>query len=110
MTDGIYEAIIGDKWHSKRCGMIIRTRIFELCDGRYCNLSELAYAMGLSTSQVYRVREGKRGINQKFVIGAKKAFPSYRFEDLFYLADERDNDLTIGTNVASSGHSAGIMV
>ncbi|NQT04411.1 MAG: hypothetical protein HQ577_00225, partial [Dehalococcoidia bacterium] len=79
--------------------MIIRTRIFELCDLRYCNLAEMAHAMGLSASQVYRVREGKRSINQKFIVGAKKAFPNYRLEDLFYLADEWDNGLTIGTDV-----------
>lgn len=65
--------------------MIIKTRIFELCNGRYRNLSELARAMGLSVSQVYRVREGKRGINQKFIIGAKQAFPDYNLEQLFYL-------------------------
>jgi len=44
--------------------------------------------MGLSVSQVYRVREGKRSINQKFIIGAKKAFPNYRLDDLFYLDEE----------------------
>ena len=68
--------------------MIIRTRIFELRDGRYKNLSELAQAMGISVSQIYRVREGKRSINQKFIIGAIKAFPNHKFEDLFYLAPE----------------------
>ena len=68
--------------------MIIKTRIFELCNGSYQNLSELARAMELSVSQVYRVREGKRGINQKFIIGAKKAFPSYRLDELFYLEEE----------------------
>jgi hypothetical protein len=40
--------------------------------------------MELSVSQVYRVREGKRGINEKFIIGAKKAFPDYRLDELFY--------------------------
>ena len=71
--------------------MIIRTRVFDLCDECYCNLSEMARAMGLSASQVYRVREGKRRINQKFIIGAKKAFPNYKLEDLFYLDYEQDN-------------------
>ena len=66
--------------------MIIKTRIFELCDGNYKNLSELAKAMGISVSQVYRVREGTRNINQKFLIGAIKAFPGYNLDDLFYLA------------------------
>ncbi len=68
--------------------MIIRTKIFELRDKNYKNLSELAQAMGISVSQVYRVREGKRSINQKFIIGAIKAFPKHKFEDLFYLAPE----------------------
>lgn len=64
--------------------MIVRTRIFELNDGRYRNLSELAGAMGISVSQIYRVREGKRRINQKFIVGAIKAFPDHRLEELFY--------------------------
>ena len=68
--------------------MLIKTRIFELCNGRYSNLSELAQAMGISVSQIYRVREGKRHINQKFIIGAKQAFPHYRLDDLFYLDEE----------------------
>ena len=68
--------------------MEIKTRIFELRNGKYRNLSELAQAMGLSVSQVYRVREGKRGINQKFIVGAKKAFPSYQLDELFYLDAE----------------------
>jgi len=68
--------------------MIIRTKIFELCNGHYGNLSALAHAMGISVSQIYRVREGKRRINQKFIIGAVKAFPGRRFDELFYLAPE----------------------
>ena len=64
--------------------MIIKTRVFELSGSRYDNLSQLARAMGLSISQVYRVREGKRGINEKFIIGAKRAFPDFSLDDLFY--------------------------
>jgi hypothetical protein len=55
-----------------------------MANGKYHNLADLAVAMGLSVSQVYRVREGKRGINEKFIIGAKKAFPDYRLDELFY--------------------------
>ena len=68
--------------------MIIKTRIFELCNGRYKNLSELAESMGISVSQVYRVKEGKRNINQGFIIGATKAFPGCKLDDLFYLVPE----------------------
>ncbi len=68
--------------------MIIRTRVFEMANGRYQNLSGLARAMGLSVSQVYRVREGKRGINEKFIVGAKKAFPECHLDELFYFNPE----------------------
>jgi len=66
--------------------MILKTRVFELSNGRYRNLSELAQAMGISVSQIYRVREGKRHINQKFLIGAIKDFPEHKLDDLFYLS------------------------
>ena len=68
--------------------MIVKTRIFELRGNGYQNLSELAQAMGISVSQIYRVREGKRRINQKFIVGAIKAFPNYKLDDLFYLIPE----------------------
>ena len=68
--------------------MIIKTRIFKFCDSNYKNLSEFAQAMGISVSQIYRVRQGKRNINQKFIVGAIKAFPERKFEDLFYFAQE----------------------
>lgn len=66
--------------------MKVETKIFELCNGNYRNLSTLAQAMGISVSQIYRVRQGKRNINQKFIIGAVKAFPGHKFDDLFYLS------------------------
>ena len=75
--------------------MIVRTRVFELNGGRYRNLSELAGAMGISVSQIYRVREGKRSINQKFIVGAIKAFPECRLEDLFYLVPEHQEERAV---------------
>ena len=87
------------KWHESIVDMIIRTRIFELCNGKYRNLSELAGAMELSVSQVYRVREDKRNINHKFVIGAKKAFPDCRLDELFYLDTEAISRNELETSV-----------
>ena len=68
--------------------MRVETRIFKFYDREYKNLIELAQAMGISVSQLYRVREGTRCINHKFIIGAKKAFPEYNLVDLFYLVPE----------------------
>ncbi|MBA7629697.1 hypothetical protein ES703_37201 [subsurface metagenome] len=68
--------------------MKLKTRVFELSGRKYTNLSNLAFAMGIARSQIYRVRQGKRGINEKFIIGAVKAFPQYRIDDLFYVAPD----------------------
>ena len=62
----------------------LNTRVFELYRGKYRNLLELARAMGISGSQLYRVKQGKRSINEKFIIGAIEAFPGYSLDDLFY--------------------------
>ena len=68
--------------------MMVRTRIFEFCYTEYKNLSELAQAMEISVSQIYRVREGTRHINEKFIVGAIMAFPNHKLDDLFYLVPE----------------------
>jgi len=68
--------------------MKLQTRVFEFWNGKHTNLSELAQAMGISVSQVYRVREGKRHVNEKFIIGAIKACPGYKLDDLFYVAPD----------------------
>ena len=72
--------------------MKLETRVFELVNGKYRNLSELAQAMGMSTGHIYRVRQGKRRINEKFIIGAIKAFPEYEFSDLFFARKGGQND------------------
>lgn len=66
--------------------MLLQTQIFELCNGKYKNLSELAQSMGISVSHIYKVRQGKRSISKKFIIGAIKAFPEYGVGGLFYFA------------------------
>ena len=68
--------------------MKLETRVFELSKGRYAHLSELAQAMGVSESHVSRVRAGKRGINETFIIGAKRAFSGYKLDELFHVAPE----------------------
>ena len=84
--------------------MIIKTRVFQMAAGKYGSIAELAKAMRLSVSQVYRVREGKRGINEKFIVGAKMAFPERRLDELFFFlsdaavdsSDEKNGSKTAG--------------
>jgi len=45
--------------------MKLKTRVFELCNGKHRNLVELAQA-----------------------IGATKAFPGYKLDDLFYVSED----------------------
>jgi excisionase family DNA binding protein len=78
--------------------MKLKTRVFELSNGKYKNLSELAHAIGIAPSQIYRVRQGKRNINEQFVIGATRAFPGYKFDDLFYIVPDGSNDRRLNTS------------
>ena len=66
----------------------LNTRVFDLYKGKYRSLPELARAMGISTGHIYKVRQGKYSINQKFIIGATRAFPKYNLDDPFYVAPE----------------------
>jgi len=68
--------------------MKLKTRVFKLSNGKHENLSELAQVMGISLAQIYRVRAGKRDIGEKFIIGAVKAFPGNKLDDLFYVVPD----------------------
>ncbi|MBA7483703.1 hypothetical protein ES707_19220 [subsurface metagenome] len=68
--------------------MKLKTRVFELCNGRYRNVAELARTMGISQDLIYSVRRGDRSINGRFIIGAIKAFPGYSLDDLFYVSKD----------------------
>jgi len=68
--------------------MKLHTRVFELYKGKYGSLPKLARAMEISTGQIYKVKQGKRSINGKFIIGTIKALPEYSLDDLFYVAPE----------------------
>ena len=68
--------------------MKLNTRVFELCNGKYRSFPELAQAMGLSYGMVYLIRRDHRGISGRFIIGALKAFPEYKLDDLFYVSED----------------------
>ena len=68
--------------------MKLNTRVFELCKGKYRSLPKLAQTMGISNDLIYCVRKGERGINERFIIGATKAFPGYKLDDLFYISED----------------------
>ena len=85
--------------------MFIGTKVFEIYRSYYKDLSHLAEGMGISVSQVSRVRSGKRLINGKFIAGVLRAFPQFKFEELFYLApDLAVNDRALPAGVTSDTH------
>lgn len=79
--------------------MSLRTKVFDIVIENHISLSDLARAMGISVSQIYRVRQRKRSINEKFIIGAIKAFPGYKLDDLFFVTTENCNDMDEGTRI-----------
>jgi hypothetical protein len=68
--------------------MKLKTRVFELCNGKYRNLVELVQTMEISQDLMYSIRRGERGIHERFIIGATKAFPRYKLDDLFYVSED----------------------
>lgn len=40
------------------------------------------------------MREGGRPVNQKFIVGAVRAFPSLRLDELFYLTPKDEDALS----------------
>ena len=68
--------------------MKLKTRVFELYNGRYRNLAELAQTMRISQDLIYSVRRGERRIHERFIVGATKAFPEYKLDDLFYVSED----------------------
>ncbi|MFC2014446.1 helix-turn-helix domain-containing protein [Chloroflexota bacterium] len=67
--------------------MLLKTRVFELCEEKHKDLDELGQTMNISVNQLNGVHQGKYSINQRFIVGALKAFPEYNIGDLFYLTD-----------------------
>lgn len=61
----------------------MRTRLFDMEEG--LDMRKLARLVGLSLSQLYRIRQGKRRIGRQFIVGALTTFPKYKFDDLFYI-------------------------
>ncbi len=72
--------------------MKLDTTIFKLYKNKYRSITELAQAMGISAGYIYKVRQGKRNINQKFIIGAMKVFPECELKDLFYISPKEDRE------------------
>lgn len=74
----------------------LRTRVFELAEARGIRPGELAVAMNIDPSYLWRVKVGQRGISQAFITGAKRAFPELSLDELFYT----ENDTPDSTDAA----------
>lgn len=55
-------------------------------------MCELSLIAGVSLSQIYRIRQGKRQISGNFVARVLSALPDFKFEDLFYIEKEAKNE------------------
>ena len=59
----------------------LKTRLFDFG----IPMAQLAEMLDVSVSEVYRIKQGKRGIHEKVIVGALRAFPGKTFEELFYV-------------------------
>ena len=49
------------------------------------SMAKLAGMIGVSLSQVCRIRNGQRKVSNSFIAGVLTAFPQYKFEELFFI-------------------------
>jgi hypothetical protein len=56
--------------------MKLKTRVFELCNGKYQNLVELAQAMGMSYNLTYRVKRVNVTSLEGLLLVQQKPFPN----------------------------------
>jgi len=54
---------------AEEVSMKLKIEIYEFSNHKYGSLFELAQTMGISISQIYRVRQGKRSIDQNSLSG-----------------------------------------
>lgn len=66
----------------------VKTRVFEEAERRGMSLPVLARAMHLDRTFVWRVKRGDRRINDTFIAGAKRAFPTKDLGYLFYVDED----------------------
>lgn len=66
----------------------MQTTVFDLARERGWSLRTLATAMGMSHSEVVRVKSGQRPIGGLFIRGALRAFPDKSFDELFTVERE----------------------
>jgi len=84
----------------------LKTRVFELSKDKYKSVQELALAMGVPRQIIYRVRNGECPVNQTFIVGALKAFPGYRLDDLFCVVPDGNEMADSRSNLRSKGNLA----
>lgn len=77
-----------------RMGPKLQTRVFEAGKEKRVSLAALAMAMGISLSQLYRVRQGKRSIAEKGSDLGKKDTGRQRTR-LKGCGESQSNDTTI---------------
>lgn len=83
----------------------LKTRVFKLYNGRYTSLSRLAQAMEMDPAQIYRVKNGERRVNERFIVGAVRAFPGYTLNDLFYVVPDGNATEVITTKATVTAES-----
>ncbi len=81
--------------------MELATVIPEIYNSRYTDLRELATAMRLPVGVMLPILSGKEPISQDFVVGAIRAFPDHRLDELFYFRIHTNPLIAASANTAN---------
>ena len=51
------------------------------------NETQMAKKLGISRSQLWRIKTGHSSVGQEFIAKFKKSFPEIRIDDIFFVSD-----------------------
>ena len=52
------------------------------------NETQMAKKLGISRSQLWRIKTGHSSVGQEFIAKFKKSFPEIRIDDIFFVSDD----------------------
>ena len=74
---------------------VLKTTVFEAAEALGWDMHELHRRSGIPYSTLYAVRLGTRNPGNRFVTGAKRAFPHLSYEQLFTPVDATNVPTTV---------------
>ena len=62
----------------------MRTRLFDVAALHHWSVKQIAHRTGLTARGLYYVKRGQRKPGARFITAVLRAYPLYKYEELFY--------------------------